>query len=331
MEPGTQTVAVQSRVVLPALPLTEWEATKTTLHLWAQIVGKIRLASNAPRNHWWHAPLYLDVRGLTTRRLHGANGVTFEIAFDFLDHRLVVSTNRGAVESFPLRDELSVAAFDSELHAILARLGIDVQISESPFGVAMKTPFPEDREHASYDPDAVERFWRILDWTDTVFEEFAGWYTGKTSPIHLFWHGLDLAVTRFSGRRAPVPAEAGRVTRVAYSHELVSFGFWAGDEKVREPSYYSYTSPEPADLRSQRLRPDEARWSGEGSSLALLPYESVRTAADPRAHLLAFLESAYRAGTRDPDWKRDELASPWYPDPSELSKLLGHAPSELSE
>jgi Family of unknown function (DUF5996) len=316
-------VAVQSRVDLPSLPLTEWEATKTTLHLWLQIVGKMRLAATAPRNHWWHAPLYVDVRGLTTRRLRAANWVTFEIAFDFVDHRLVVSTNRGAVESFPLEDGLSVSDFDEHLHAMLAGLGIDVQIRESPFGVPWTTPFPEDEEHASYDPDAVARFWRILDWTDTVFEEFAGWYCGKTSPVHVFWHSFDLALTRFSGRRAPAQPAADLVTREAYSHEVVSFGFWAGDERVREPSYYSYTAPEPPDLRSQPLRPEQARWTGEGSSLALLPYESVRTAADPRAQLLAFLESAYRAGAREPGWNRDELTSAWCPDPPELSKLLG--------
>jgi Family of unknown function (DUF5996) len=305
---------------LPELALTEWEASKTTLHLWLQIVGKIRLASTAPRNHWWHAPLYLDVRGLTTRRLHAANGTAFEIVLDFVDHRLVVTTNRGATESFPLRDGLSVAGFDRELHALLDSLDIDVEIEESPYRVPTTTPFPEDGEHASYDPDAVARFWRILDWSDEVLEEFAGWYAGKTSPVHLFWHGFDLAVTRFSGRRAPVSPDADPVTQAAYSHEVVSFGFWAGDDKVREASYYSYTSPEPPDLRSQPLSPGDARWT---ESLALLPYESVRAAHDPRRHLLAFLESAYRAGAQAPTWDRDDLASSWYPDPPELSRLLG--------
>jgi hypothetical protein len=307
-------------VRLPSLQLADWEATKITLHLWLQIVGKIRMASVSPRNHWWHAPLYLDVRGLSTRRLHATNEITFEIAFDFVDHQLVVSTNQGSVESFRLVDGLSVGAFDRELHARLETLGVDVGILESPYEVPVTTPFPEDTEHASYDPDAVARFWRILDWSDGVLEEFAGWYTGKTSPVHLFWHGLDLAVTRFSGRRAPLSPEASLVTREAYSHEVISFGFWAGDDKVREPTYYSYTSPEPPDLRSRPLRPDEAHWT---ESLALLPYEALRSAPRPRAHLLAFLESAYRAGAVGPNWDRDELASSWYPDPSELSELLG--------
>jgi hypothetical protein len=294
---------------LPELPLTDWEETKTTLHLWAQIVGKIRMASTAPRNHWWHVPLYVDVRGLTTRRLHG-DDITFQIDFDFIDHRLVVSTNAGAIEAFDLVDGLSVAEFDERLHATLRRLGADVAIRESPFGVPMTTPFPDDREHASYDRNAVERFWHILDWTDGVFEEFAGWYCGKTSPVHLFWHSLDLAVTRFGGKRAPALPDADAVTREAYTHEVVSFGFWAGDQQVREPSYYSYTAPEPAGVRERPLRPEGAFWTEQ---LALLPYEAVRTAVDPRAALLAFLESSYQAGAGAAGWDREGLESSWCP------------------
>jgi hypothetical protein len=298
---------------LPALPLTEWEPTKDTLHLWSQIVGKVRLASTAPRNHWWNAPLYLDVRGLTTRRLHSGN-VTFQIDFDFIDHRLVVTTNRGERASFPLVDGLSVAAFDEQLHATLASFGLDVPIVETPFGVPMTTPFREDREHASYDADAVERFWRILQWTDGVFEEFSGWYCGKTSPVHLFWHSFDLAVTRFGGRPAPAMPEADPVTREAYSHELVSFGFWAGDANVREPTYYSYTAPEPPGLREQPLRPEEAFWVEQGTgSLALLRYEAVRASADPKAALLQFLESAYQAGAGLSGWDVAALESSWCP------------------
>ena len=307
---------------LPELPLTAWEATKDTLHLWAQIVGKVRLASTSPRNHWWHVPLYVDVRGLTTRRMHAQSGATFEIDFDFVDHRLVIATDSGAVESFELADGLSVGAFDEKLHATLGRLGIDVTILELPFGVPMTTPFPADREHAAYDRDAVQRFWRILDWTDGVFEEFAGWYCGKTSPVHLFWHSFDLAVTRFGGKRAPVLPDADAVTREAYSHEAISFGFWTGDQNVREPTYYSYTAPEPAGLRLQPLHPEAASWVEQGNgSLALLPYDDVRTAADPRATLLAFLESAYQAGATTAGWDRAELESSWCPSPTEPGDL----------
>lgn len=301
-------------MTLPELPLEAWEPTKDTLHLWAQIVGKVRMATSAPRNHWWHVPLYVDVRGLTTRRLHAQNDRVFEIAFDFVDHRLVVQTNLGETESFALVDGLSVSAFDEQLHAMLRGLGIDVAIRELPFGVPTTTPFPADREHASYDADAVERFWRVLDWTDGVFEEFAGWYCGKTSPVHLFWHSFDLAVTRFGGMRSPPLPDADAVTQEAYSHDLVSFGFWAGDSSVREPSYYAYAAPEPAGLRDRKLEPDDAFWAEQGSgSLARLSYDVVRRSGDPRGTLLAFLQSAYLAGAGALGWDLDELRSSWRP------------------
>jgi hypothetical protein len=314
---------IDTRPQLPALPLGDWEETRKTLHLWAQIVGKVRLASTSPRNHWWHVPLYVDVRGLTTRRMHGKGGVSFEIDFDFVDHRLVISTNRGEVDGFELVDGLSVADFDDTLHARLAELGIDVSIRETPFGLSTTTPFTADRAHASYDRDAVERFWHILEWTDEVFEEFAGWYCGKTSPVHLFWHSFDLAFTRFGGRRAPVQPDADPVTRETYSHELVSFGFWAGDENVREPAYYSYTAPEPAGLREHALRPEEAFWSDQqNGSLALLHYGAVRAARNPKAALLAFLQSAYQAGSGAAGWDQSALESSWCPSPPELHDLL---------
>jgi Family of unknown function (DUF5996) len=315
--------AIETRPPLPALPLEEWAATKDTLHLWVQIVGKVRLASTAPRNHWWHVPLYVDVRGLTTRRMHASHGVTFQIDFDFVDHRLVVRTNQGAVESFALVDGLSVAGFDESLHATLRRLGIDVAIRETPFGVPMTTPFPADDTHASYDREAVERYWRILDWTDEVLDEFSGWFCGKQSAVHLFWHSFDLALARFGGRRAPVQPEVDPVNREAYSHEVIAFGFWAGDESMREPTYYSYTAPEPEGLRDTVLRPEAARWIERGSgSLAVLPYEVVRTALDPRAALLAFTQSAYEAGSTLAGWDRDGLDSSWCPAPTELGALL---------
>ena len=317
-------IASRTGLELPPLPLEDWEDTKITLHLWVQIVGKIRLASTAPRNHWWHVPLYVDVRGLTTRRIHAPNGHSFEIAFDFIEHRLVVRTNTGAVESFELVDGLSVAEFDEKVHGTLRALGIDVPIRETPYGIAITTPFAEDRDHATYDPVAVERFWRVLDWSDGVLEEFSGWFCGKTSPVHLFWHSLDLAVSRFGGKRAPVSPNADPVTREAYSHEVISFGFWPGDQTVREASFYSYTSPEPPGLRQEPLSPKAAKWTDQGSgSLARLSFEDVRTAKDPRATLLGFLESAYQAGTQAAGWNRAELASSWRPSPPELSQLLG--------
>lgn len=302
---------------LPELPFEPWEPTKRTLHLWTQIVGKVRLASTAPQNHWWNATLYVDTRGLTTRRLRSPNG-DFDVLFDFLGHKLVVHTSRGDIESFALEDGLSVAAFHDHLFASLRNLGIEVEIEAKPYGVPMTTPFAEDTEHASYDREAVERFWQTLRWVDWTFQEFAGWFCGKTSPVHLFWHGFDLAVTRFSSARAPENPNADPVTREAYSHELISFGFWPGDQKVQEPTFYSYTAPEPAGLAEQRLRPAPASWQqpyGE-SHLALLPYEAVRASDDPRETLLDFLQSAYDAGALLAGWDRDALRSTWCPRPA---------------
>ena len=287
---------------LPPLPLEEWEPTKRTLHLWAQIVGKIRMAASAPRNHWWHVPLFVDVRGLTTRRLHALDGTSFQIDFDFIDHALVVKTNRGETRWFPLVDGLSVAEFDSRLHAVLAELGIDVAIAEMPFGVPTSTPFPEDHRHAAYDRDAVDRFWRILDWTDTVFDEYAGWYCGKTSPVHLFWHSFDLALTRFGGKRAPAMPNADAVTREAYSHEVVSFGFWAGDDNVREPTYYSYTAPEPKGLPHVHCGPRKP--TGSPRAADRWPRSLTTRCAPPATRgprFLAFWRAPTRPAPTQPD------------------------------
>jgi hypothetical protein len=305
-------------MTLPELHLADWRPTKDTLHLYAQILGKIRLATTPPRNHWWNAPLYVDVRGLTTRRLH-QRGTTFEIRIDFLDHALVVQTGDGRSRSFELGDGLPVADFDARVHAMLAELGVDVEIREQPFGLPMTTPFPQDVEHESWNRDAIERFGHILDWSDSVFEEFSGWFNGKTSPVHLFWHSLDLAVTRFSGRPG-VPLDADPVTQEAYSQELISFGFWAGDDTVGDAAYYSYTAPEPPGLRDEELPTGE--WTELGSgSLAVLPYEAVRTAPDPKTTLLAFCQSAYEAGARLAGWETTSFESKWCPTPAQLREL----------
>jgi hypothetical protein len=313
-------------MTLPELHLADWRPTKETLHLYVQIVGKIRLATTPPRNHWWNVPLYVDTRGLTTRRLH-YQGTTFEIAFDFVDHVLIVRTADGRARSFELRSGESVAEFDRRLHAALAELDIDVEIKEEPFGLPMTTPFPRDLEHASWDRDAIERFARILDWSDSVFEKFSGWFNGKTSPVHLFWHGLDLAVTRFSGRRGAA-LEADLVTQEAYSHEVISFGFWAGDDTVGDAAYYSYTAPEPERLRDEPLSCGE--WIEYGSgSLALLPYESVQSARDPQTTLLAFCQSAYEAGARLAGWDTSGFESRWCPTPAQLKEFHATAIAEF--
>ncbi len=294
---------------LPALPLEQWEPTKNTLHLYCQIIGKIRLATTPAQNHWWNVTLRVDPRGLVARGMRW-HDTSFDLSLDVIDHALRVRTDRGETDSFPLADGLAVADFYEQLFAMLAGLGIEATIRAEPYGVPMTTPFSEDRQHASYDREAVDRYWRALVWVDWVFRQFAGWYCGKTSPVQLFWHSFDLAVSRFSGRRAPVAAGADASTREAYSHELISFGFWAGDPNVRMPAFYSYTAPEPPGLTDRSLRPAAAAWSPAGSSsLALLPYDDVRTADDPQTTLLAFLQSAYEAGAGAAGWDTDELRS----------------------
>jgi Family of unknown function (DUF5996) len=308
-------------VGLQALPYGDWKQTKQTLHLYAQIVGKVKLATTAPRNHWWNVALHLDARGLTTRRLT-RGGTSFDLSFDFVDHRLVLRTDDGAGSSFPLEDGLSVAAFDASLHELLREHGLDVEIREQPYRIAVETPFPADEEHASYQREYVERFWHTLAWVDGVLDEFSGWFCGKQSPVHLFWHGLDLAYSRFSGRRAPLPEDVDPVTREAYSHEVVSFGFWAGDDNIPDASFYSYTAPEPPGLRDRALYPADARWLEQPTgSLALLHYDVIRTAPDPRTRLLAFLQSAYEAGAEAAGWDADDLASSACPPPRELQQL----------
>jgi hypothetical protein len=269
--------------MLPELHLADWRATKDTLHLYGQILGKIRLATTAPRNHWWNVALYVDVRGLTTRRLHHRDA-TFEITIDFVDHALTVLTADGRMRSFALDSGVPVADFDARIHAILAELGVDVDINEEPFGVPMTTPFPQDTRHASWDRDAIARFGRILDWSDSVFEEFSGWFNGKTSPVHLFWHSFDLAVTRFSGRPG-APIDADPVTQEAYTHEVISFGYWPcfPTSRCAPPA-----TPERRCWRSARVPTRRARgWRGgtpPASSRpgARLPPSSLRCTKAPR-------------------------------------------------
>jgi hypothetical protein len=297
---------------LPPLPLEEWEATKDTLHLWAQIIGKTRLATMPMRNHWWNVTLYPSARGLTTRRMP-VDARNLELELDLVDHRLSARTTESHA-SFELHDGLSVAAFHRQLAELLDAVGVRADIRAEPFGVPTTTPFPADHEHASYDTDAVGRFLGVLQWSADVLEEFAGWYCGKASPVHLFWHGFDLATSRFSGTRAPQRPGVDAVTAEAYSHEVISFGFWAGDRTTPFPAYYSYTAPEPAGLSQQVLRPRQAEWTTQANgSLAILAYDDVRAAADPEATLLEFLQSAYEAGASLAGWDIADTSTRWCP------------------
>lgn len=294
---------------LPEMPLEKWRPTKDTLHLFCQIVGKIRLTLHPRQNHWWHVPLYVTPLGLSTRTIPYSGG-NFEIEFDLCSHDLVVRTNTGRTEGFSLYDGLSVSDFYSSLMANLAKLGIKVEINATPYEAPSTTPFAEDTEHSSYDKEYVERFHQILIYVDNVFEEFRGRFLGKSTPVHMFWHSFDLALTRFSGRRAPIREGANRVEREAYSHEVISFGFWFGDNNVAAPAFYAYAVPEPAGLAETSLKPASAYWQeSNGSHLALLMYDDARAADDPRAAVLDFLGSAYQASAKLLDWNIDDLAA----------------------
>jgi hypothetical protein len=295
----------------PALPYEDWKGTKETLHRFVQIVGKVRMALVPPRNHWWHVTLAVSAHGLTTGPMpYGTLWV--EVELDFVDHRVHVRTSQGRRANFALRDRQPCARFYADLFTALRGAGVDVAILARPFDLGDSPAFADDTVHDSYDAEAVVRFWTILRRTDEVLSRFASGFSGKASPIQLFWHGFDLAHGRYSGRRAPAIEGADPVTAEAYSHEVIAFGWWPGDERTTPfPAFYSYTAPEPDALRDQPLEPAEAEWQQSGGgSLAVLPYDAVRGAADPAATLLAFYESAYRAGSTAAGWDTAALARP---------------------
>ncbi len=287
---------------LPELPYAAWEPTKTTLHLWAQVVGKIRLATTPHRNQWWNVTLAFTPVGLAARGMQ-RNGIDFEIEFDFIAHRLVARTAAGRSDSFALVDGLSVAQFYHATLHMLERLGVGVGIRAVPYGVPIVTPFAQDSQHANYDAGAVARWWTISLWTTHVMDSFASGFAGKQSPPHLFWHSFDLAMARYSGQPAPAREGASFVEREAYAFEVIAFGFWAGDANVAAPTYYTYTAPEPAGLTDTALRPAQAAWTASGSGhLGTLAYDVVRQAPDPQAVLLDFFASGYAAGTKAGSW-----------------------------
>ena len=293
----------------PSLPLEEWKDTYATLHRWTQIVGKIRMARSPWINHSWHVTLYLTARGLTTSPLwHGAR--TFQIDFDFIDHRLLIQSGEGAVRTIALRPR-PVADFYRELFATLRELGLEVKIHPTPNELEDAIPLDTDREHASYDAEYANRFWRVLVQSDRIFTAFRGRFIGKCSPVHFFWGSCDLAVTRFSGRRAPqhpggVPHLPDDVAREAYSHEVSSCGFWPGGGPVPFPAYYSYAYPTPDGFGAAPVRPSAAFFSRDLGEF-VLPYDEVRRAPSPDAVLLEFLQSTYEAAAELGRWDRAAL------------------------
>jgi Family of unknown function (DUF5996) len=295
---------VEATELWPSLPFETWKDTCETLHLWTQIVGKVRMELSPFVNHWWHVTLYVTPRGLTTSPIP-YRGRTFEVEFDFIDHNLFILTSEGTARAMPLIPR-TVAAFYREFMASLQALGIEVAINTLPNEVPHPIRFEQDEVHGSYDPDSAHRFWRILVQVDKVFQEFRSPFLGKCSPVHFFWGSFDLAVTRFSGRRAPERPGADRITREAYSHDEISCGFWPGDETFKAPAFYSYTAPKPPRLEATALRPSAAWYSSEKGEF-LLRYEDVRSADAPEQVLREFLQSTYEAGATSAQWDREAL------------------------
>ncbi|MDE3136065.1 MAG: hypothetical protein KGL59_05800 [Acidobacteriota bacterium] len=289
----------------PRLPLAEWKETRDTLHMWTQIVGKVRMALSPPLNHWWHVTLYVSPRGLTTSSIPSLGGI-FEIGFDFIDHQLVIETSGGGVKRLPLAPR-TVADFYGELMATLGSLGIEPKFHPQPDEVPDPIPFAEDQVHKTYDREQATQFWRALVSIAPVFQEFRSRFIGKCSPVHFFWGAFDLAVTRFCGRRAPERPGADAVQREGYSHEVSSAGFWTGGASgVDEAVFYSYMAPEPVGFREARVSPGAAYYhSGLGEFF--LSYEEVRQSRSPHDTLLSFMESTYEAGANLAKWDRGAL------------------------
>jgi hypothetical protein len=286
----------------PELPLPEWEATYHTLHMWSQIVGKIRLGLSPLQNHWWNVALYVNTRGLTTSPIP-YQGNAFRLQFDFVEHSLELHTTAGETGAIALAPK-SVAAFYRELFSMLRAAGIDVSINPKPQEVPDPIPLDRDETHASYQPEYANRLWRILLSTDEVFKEFRANYLGKSSPVHFFWGSFDLCTTRFNGKKAP--PRKGVITAEAYSHECSSVGWWPGGGEFKSPAFYAYTAPEPAGYSARKLTPNSAHYH-PGLHEFVLMYDDVRRAKSPRQEILGFAQSAYEAGADLAHWDRKHL------------------------
>ena len=288
----------------PSLPLEEWKDTCATLHMWTQIVGKVRLEQTPLVNHWWNVPLYVSARGLTTTAMPYDDRF-FEMEFDFIDHDLVIASSDGASTRVKLEPK-SVATFYRQTMSALGEVGIEVDIWKMPVEIPDPIPFDQDEQHASYDPEYVKRFWEVLRSSDRVLQEFRARFIGKSSPVHFFWGSFDLAVTRFSGRPAPARPDADTITREAYSHEVISHGWWPGQGSLGKPAFYSYTAPAPEGLSTATVKPEQAYYSSDLGNFLLL-YDDFLAAPDPEAMLMDFLQSTYEAGANLAHWDRAAL------------------------
>ena len=301
---GDVTVSATDTVELPPLSLNEWQATYDTLHMWTQIIGKVRLEQCPALNHWWNVALYVTANGLTTSPIPYRNEF-FEIRFDFIEHKLVIETSRGEIRDLLLEPQ-PVAAFYRKFVAALQNFGIDIQIWTMPVEFPNPIPFEKDEIHAAYDADAVGRFWRALQWSDGVFKQFQAGFIGKASPVHFFWGSFDLAGTRFSGRRAPPRPGADPVTAEAYSHEVSSAGFWPGGSGVDGAAYYAYAAPEPAGFAGYKVQPETAFYHPVLHEHILM-YDDVRRADAPKQTLWDFLQTTYEAAAILGRWDRQAL------------------------
>jgi hypothetical protein len=299
-----QQLSPNAAVELPPLQLAQWQSTYDTLHMWTQMAGKVRLEQCPDLNHWWGIALYVTANGLTTSPVPYGQG-SFEIQFDFVQHKLIIETSAGDIREFKLEPQ-TVAEFYRKFMGALHDLGIDVHIYTMPVEFPNPIRFEEDTVHASYDAEAVSRFWRVLQWSDTVFKEFRAGFIGKASPVHFFWGSFDLAVTRFSGRPAPPRPGADPVTAEAYSHEVSSAGFWPGGGGVDGAAYYAYAAPEPAGFSQYKVQPGPAFYHPELHEY-LLMYDDVRQAASPREFLMQFLQTTYDAAATLGKWDRKAL------------------------
>ncbi len=289
---------------LPGLPFESWKDTLGTLHMWTQIVGKVRLKLCPLVNHWWNVPFYVTARGMTTSAMPYQER-DIEVRFDFIEHKLTIESSEGRDVTMALAAQ-SVAEFYKKFMAALGELGVSVHIWTTPCEVPNPMAFEQDNVHTAYDPQAVHKFWRIVVWVDQVLKEFRAGFQGKASPVHFFWGSFDLAATRFSGRVAPERPGADSITREAYSHEVSSAGFWPGGGDIKGPAFYSYAAPEPADFAVQRVRPQAAFYHPQMKEF-LLMYDDVRAATSPKAALMDFLQSTYDAAADCGKWDRKAL------------------------
>ena len=299
---------------LPALQYDKWIDSRTTIHLLLQIIGKAKLKLTPRKNHWWYITLHPSSRGISTYDIPLNAGVdTLDIHFDITERAVILQSSDGRSTKIDLAGSPTVASFYSSFMEALGEYGLHPNFVKIPLDMAVTDTFDQITNYNHYNWDSIDEFWKVMRWTKGVFQEFSGRFYGKTCPVHLYWHSLDLAVTRFSGKKLPTDGKkSGRqFERETYSHEQISFGFWAGDPKVPQPMFYSYTFPSPEGLDAEPLHPKEAAWvDSNGSPMATLSYQAVRASADPKSTLLAFLESSYQGGAKRASWNIEELTAP---------------------